>query len=124
MSLKSFTIAIGLLITFACSSDDNPSSVNGTYIGTFQRGDAISNVELTLENLNFSGQSEVAKYPAICNGTFTFSANSIDFENLCAWTADFDWSLILSERWNYSMSGNTLTLTNSIGDTYILNRQD
>lgn len=39
------------------------------------------------------------------------------------WTAEFDWSLILSDTWDFSSKNDVLTLTNSIGDKYTLENQ-
>lgn len=111
-----------LTLTFSCITDyANPSdSVEGIYTGVFERDDATSNVQLNLDNGTFSGTSSVNKFPAICNGAYTVTANSIEFNNSCAWTADFDWTLILSDNWSYTLSNNMLVLTNSINDRYTL----
>ncbi len=71
----------------------------------------------------FSGESETVKFPEICNGNYTVSDDSIQFQNECVWTADFDWTIILKEEWNYNLNGNTLILTKSNGDKYTLTKQ-
>ena len=118
-------ILIGVLITaFACNNDDDiQSSIDGEYIGIFERNGNTSNVELNFNRGTFSGESEIIKFPAICNGNYSFFDNSIEFENLCAWTAEFDWSLIISGSWDYSFADNTLTMTKLNGDKYILTKQ-
>ena len=55
-------------------------------------------------------------YPSICNGTFKVSGNSIEFINECMWTADFDWSYILKEKYEFSLIGNRLEMTKTSGD--------
>ena len=124
MKVKIIILLIGLITTIGCSNDDNVQpNIEGQYVGTFQRNGNTSNVELSLDNGGFSGESEIVKFPAICNGIYSISNSTIAFENQCPWTAEFDWSLILSRTWNYSFTNNTLTLTNSTGDIYILTKQ-
>ena len=120
------SLLIGIiLITLACNNDDEnfQSKVNGEYIGVFERNGNVSNVELIFNEGNYSGESDTVKFPAICNGNYSVSSNSILFQNECVWTAEFDWSLILSDQWNYDLKGNILILTKSNGDKYTLTRQ-
>jgi hypothetical protein len=75
--------------------------LNGRYAGTFSRTAADTvNVSILFTGSDFSGTGDRLKYPAICNGTFLISKNgteqTIHFSNACAWTADFDWTLILN----------------------------
>ena len=121
-------IVIYIIISFSifsCNKDKehNETEIHGTYKGVFERDGVISNVELTFRNGSWTGESERSKYPALCNGTYTVSRSVISFENDCAWTAEFDWSLIVSDEWNYSTNGNLLVLTKSNGDKYELSRQ-
>ncbi|MEP4780703.1 MAG: hypothetical protein ABJZ18_07005, partial [Algibacter sp.] len=89
----------------------------------FVRGGNNSNVELTFNNGNWTGESEIVKFPALCNGTYSNSGNVITFENACPWTAEFDWTLILGGEWDYSLNGNSLILTKTNGDKYTLTKQ-
>lgn len=119
-------ILFGLIfVILSCNNDDENSQteINGEYVGIFERGENNSNVELTFNNGNWSGESEVTKFPALCNGTYSNSGEEITFENACPWTAEFDWTLILGGEWNYSLNGNTLILTNTSGDKYTLTKQ-
>jgi hypothetical protein len=50
----------------------------------------------------------LAKYPALCHGTYSIKGDTIDFVNECAWTAEFDWSLILAGDYVIKESGKTL----------------
>ena len=119
------TILTGLLIiAFACNNDDDPHiNINGTYTGTFERSGVLSNVELDFAENAFTGSSEVNKYPAICNGNYSKTSNEITFSNLCIWTAEFDWTLILDGNWTFDLNGDNLTLIKSNGDKYILTKQ-
>jgi hypothetical protein len=119
-------ILIGLIfVILSCNNDDeNPQTeINGEYVGIFERGGNNSNVELTFNNGNWTGESEIVKFPALCNGTYSNSGNVITFENACPWTAEFDWTLILGGEWNYSLNGNSLILTKTNGDKYTLTKQ-
>ena len=103
--------------------DEVRHRIEGEYTGTFLRNGNSSNVELTLKDQEFSGVSETVKFPAICKGEYRISGNTITFVNECPWTAEFDWTLILSDTWNYNFVNNTLTLQNAIGDKYILTKK-
>tara|TARA_R110002012_G_C11634209_1_gene610055 strand:- start:1157 stop:1531 length:375 start_codon:yes stop_codon:yes gene_type:complete len=123
MKINILVLLIGILTIFGCDNDDVQRDIDGQYIGIFQRGENSSNVELTLNNSNFTGESEIVKFPAICNGKYSISDRTIKFENQCPWTAEFDWSLILSDTWDFSFTNDTLRLTNSIGDVYTLTKR-
>ena len=102
--------------TVSCNkSDSNMAIPNGTYVGTFQRltnnAGLISNVTLTFSGGNWTGQSQYAKYPALCNGSYATNGTAVTFKNLCVWTAEFDWSLILSSDYQYKLSGSSLQIT-------------
>jgi hypothetical protein len=117
---------LGLFVLFGtivcCEKNTFQNNMDGHYTGTFNRGGISSYVELTLGDHSFSGESDTVKFPAICNGLYSISDKKITFENQCVWTAEFDWSLILSDSWNFNFVDNELTLTNSIGDVYRLKR--
>ncbi len=126
MIKQNFLILVGLLfIILSCNTDDENSQpeINGEYVGVFERDGNNSNVELTFNNGNWTGESEIVKFPALCNGTYSSSGNVITFENACFWTAEFDWTLILSGEWNYRLNGNSLILTKTNGDKYTLTKQ-
>lgn len=119
-------ILIGLIfVILSCNNDDEKpqTEINGEYVGIFERGGNNSNVELTFNNGNWTGESEIVKFPALCNGTYSKSGNVISFENSCPWTAEFDWTLILGGEWNFSLNGNSLILTKTNGDKYTLTKQ-
>lgn len=121
-----------LLALGACNKSNSIATIpNGTYSGTFQRlnsnGGQISNVTITFNNGTWTGQSQFPKYPALCNGTYTVKNGMVDFANSCAWTAEFDWSLILSNKYQYNYSNNILMMKREnnglFKDIYILNIQ-
>ena len=123
MKTNILILLIGVFTIFGCDNDDIKNDIDGQYIGTFQRGENSSNVKLTLIGTNFFGESEIVKFPAICNGTFSISNGTIKFKNQCPWTAEFDWSLILIDTWDFSLVKDTLRLTNSIEDVYTLTKR-
>jgi hypothetical protein len=126
-----------LAITFISCEDknvvENETIPYGTYTGKFSRSNIFgkypqSNVVLTFSSSGFSGESDVVKYPGICNGTYTISGNEIDFSNGCFWTAEFDWSYILNGKFEFIVEGNQLEMVkililNGNTDRYTLTRQ-
>tara|TARA_B110000116_G_scaffold266126_1_gene276374 strand:- start:855 stop:1241 length:387 start_codon:yes stop_codon:yes gene_type:complete len=119
-------IVLGLVLMMRCNKNDvenAQSEISGAYIGIFERNGNTSNIELNFMNGIYSGESEIEKFPAICNGNYSISNNTIEFENVCLWTADFDWTLILGENWNYTKENNILIMTKSNGDKYTLTKQ-
>lgn len=126
MKTKLYLLLTLQIITVSCNKSEEvliSPNTNGNYIGIFERNGISSNVQLNLVNGSFNGQSTIQKYPALCNGTYLISGNSITFDDNCPWTADFDWTLILDGDWNYNMNDNILILINSSGDKYTLTRQ-
>ncbi|GHB51053.1 hypothetical protein [Mongoliitalea lutea] len=124
---------VGLVMTaWSCNPTENvdPTSMQGQFAGTFERtvngqSEGVANVGLILEGNSFSGSGGPNRYPVICNGTFTVSGGNITFENACFFTADFDWSLILSGSFRLSRVGGEYILQRSndnLVDTYRLRR--
>jgi len=121
------------ICTVSCKkSQTNFLIPNGTYAGTFQRqtssGGQISNVTITFSGNSWTGQSEFAKYPALCHGTYNAKgADSINFENACPWTAEFDWTLILANDYKINIVGKKIELSKDYNgifkDIYQLTRQ-
>ena len=104
----------------------------GNYVGVFLRSDPVAkyqpaNVSVAIQGDRFEGSSSIRNYPAICEGTLRTDGASVDFKNDCLFTADFDWTLILSGTYRVSQERNTITLVKSYGggryDTYTLTRQ-
>ena len=128
------------ILMVSCESDkkDNLRIQDGTYTGTFQRqiafggGGDIVNVSLTFSSDTWTGQSERNKYPALCHGKYELIDQKIVFTNECAWTAEFDWSLILGGEYDFNIDGKLLTIirdycepsTDTYIDKYILTKQE
>ncbi len=121
-----FIILIGLLITtFACDYDDyQEPNIDGQYIGTFERNEMISNVELNFDNGDFSGKSDRTNFPAIYFGGFSVQKYILNFDNKQPIiTTEFEPNLVLNGNWNYVFEMNRLIMINSIGDTYDLTKK-
>ena len=132
MKAKSI-IFLGLLLILSCDKGDIKlvGSLEGTYKGIFFRSSPevkyqTSNVILVFDAHKFEGSGNITKYPAICHGTYTLIGQEIEFTNLCPWTAEFDWSLILSGKFKIEINGDELVMTRSFGnivDTYKIQKQ-
>ena len=129
-------LSVLFLVTFCFSSCKKSNSnfliPDGTYVGTFQRNTLtagqISNVTITFSANNWTGQSQYVKYPALCHGTYTAKgSDSISFENACPWTAEFDWTLILSQDYKITIAGKDMEISKGYNgafkDIYKLTRQ-
>ena len=100
-------------------NNEHPYPLSGSYAGTFHRtGDtsAPSHIQITFDEDSFSGTSDRNFYPAICNGTYRVFGDSIAIQNLCAFPAFFDWTLIFSGNYAYSMKGDSIYFTRNFGD--------
>lgn len=125
-SLNLWVFVMSLLVVLGCNDDETsavPPVLEGNYEGTFERDDMRSDVTLTLENGEFSGSSNKDRFPAICNGTYTQEDSQATFSDVCVWTADFDWTLILSGEWDVQANADALIMLNENGDKYTLVRK-
>jgi hypothetical protein len=107
------TIWIVTILSTSCEEFHNDKIPDGIYTGTFQRqvafgGGNIANVVLTFSANTWTGGSDMPKYPALCHGTYTIDKGKIIFTNDCAWTAEFDGTLILGGEYSFSLNGNQL----------------
>lgn len=104
--------------------DPAPATLtDGTYIGTFQRQTLASStpsaVSLTLANGNWTGNSSMEHYPALCSGTYSANGSQVQFEDTCTWTSNFDWTLILDGTYEITQYDDTLVLTRQQGNTTV-----
>ncbi|MBS4070777.1 MAG: hypothetical protein KGZ90_05585 [Algoriphagus sp.] len=113
----SFIIA---LLFSSCNEEDGQLEnrfEEGTYRGTFIRNwpsgqSNTATITMTFEDNKWSGSSNIPKFPALCRGTYSITGNKITFQNECPWTAEFDWSLILSGEFTLEKSGKELEFSN------------
>jgi hypothetical protein len=122
--LVAIMTAAAITLTACDKSDSTSFSLNGRYMGTFSRsGMDTVGVSILFDENNFDGSSERVNYPAICHGSFDLNDNLIRFNDSCAWTANFDWSLILSGQYNISYNDGNVRIWKTNGavtDEYLL----
>ncbi|WP_413666959.1 hypothetical protein ACEN9X_20810 [Mucilaginibacter sp. Mucisp86] len=130
--LLAFILLLAAAISSCKKTDNNQAlKLNGTYAGTFQRKASgtgmVSNVSFSFTDDTWNGQSSVVKYPALNHGSFIINGSKINFKNESAWTAEFDWSLILNGGYDIKISGNAVTISktysNGTADVYTLTKQ-
>lgn len=75
MKAKFLFLSLIILSIFGCNKEDEniQTSIDGNYIGIFERNGNTSNVEVTFNNGTWTGESETVKFPALCNGTYSNS---------------------------------------------------
>jgi hypothetical protein len=113
MMFMRFILSIVLVLSIiGCEKDKDQSSLpDGVYQGTFQRtGGPAEAVTLNITGNGFSGQSTVNRYPVIGKGTYAVSGGEIIFQDTLFYTADFDWTLILSDEYKISQAGDSITI--------------
>jgi len=126
MRIFQLILIISTFLLISCNDESvDLIDIEGTYEGTFIRTSpnakyTPSQVTLTFSNGQFQGESDVTKYPAICSGTYEVKGNKVEFENACVWTAEFDWSLILSGEFTAELTSDELTLQRKNGSTWDL----
>lgn len=138
--MRAFAIAILLLAAVGCDKDKegdirDPAPINdaGIYKGTFQRTGQLNGgpkVPVTLEfghdtfkNLGTLG----GRYPTIGRGSFKITNGEVNFQDSTFYTADFDWSLILSGKYKMGYEGDSIVISRDYNghyqDTYKLKMQ-
>lgn len=108
-------LTIGII---SCDPKDDLPDLNGSYAGSYSRGDSVTSITLSIDDYRFEGGSEAARFPAICRGAVGWDEYTIQFDDECVWTADFDWTLILSGTYTYAYSKDKLTFWRGTGDFY------
>lgn len=134
MKISVFIKLILLLILFSCAKNDEvqlEELLNGYYSGTFKRTNTAtgwtctSPVTLSFTDTTFTGTSDQPNCPAICNGKIEKNGLELNFINECCWPAHFDWSLILSNTWQFNFKDDQLRLwkeNGNIKDEYFLDK--
>lgn len=124
------SMLISATLLMGCEKKD-VSQLDGTYISTFTV--AYNDTALTgpttveLKNGQFTCSGNSNKIPAGGSGTFSVDNNTIRFKDANIWTANFDWNLILSGSYEYTINGKKLTIAaekNGVGNyQYVLEKQ-
>ncbi len=96
--------------------------VDGVYSGTFTlitpTGSLSGGTSIEINGNRFVATGKANRIPAGGSGSFSLSDDmqTINFVDENFWTADFDWSLILSGEFVYSFDGENLEFSRHIGD--------
>jgi len=137
--MRTLLSIFSFLLLLSCEEEKFQETLipEGTYHGTFQRqivwtDSHIANISLTFTANQWSGTSDFPKYPALCRGTYSTNGDTILFENACVWTAEFDWTLILSGKYILTKTGKTIEFsrdyrsatTDTYVDQYLLTKQE
>ena len=117
------TLTIFSLAMFLCSCEKDDLNIKeGTYKGTFtvtyDSGTQTGKTTLELKNGKFSCSGDSNRIPAGGSGTYSFDNGKINFNDENFWTADFDWNLILSGKYDYTFDGKKLRISadkNNVG---------
>lgn len=88
--------------------------LEGTYKGTFKvtysTGTETGETTLEIKDGKFVCTGNTNRIPAGGSGNYSLNNGKITFNDQNAWTADFDWNLILNGLNEYSFDGNTLKI--------------
>lgn len=107
------TICIITLCLFSCDKD-HAQLAEGSYQGTFtviyNSGTQSGETTLELKNGRFSCSANSNRIPAGGSGSYTIDKNTITFSDENPHTAEFDWGLVLSGKYNYTFDGSDLKL--------------
>lgn len=108
------TIFFTVTLLLGCDKDDL-DIIDGTYKGTFtviySSGIQTGQTTLDLKDGKFSCSGNSDRIPAGGSGTFSSGNNKITFNDENAWTADFDWNLILRGEYDYTFDGKKLKIS-------------
>lgn len=119
-----------LLVKSASSKEDLAlkDELYGRYLGTFSRdGKNTSQVSILFNrDGTYEGSSNIKNFPAICSGTFRVDGSILTVNDMCAWTADFDWTLIFDGTYTIEDRGENnvrIWRTNgTVTDEYLIGR--
>jgi hypothetical protein len=129
--MKSLLYFFAFVMLVSCADNENAPALAGEYTGTFYRTrDNVkvleSAITLKFDNGEFSGGGADHQAPAVCHGKYSQDGNAINFNNECFFTANFDWTLILSEKFVITETSETILLSKEIdsqnGDYYVLSK--
>ena len=125
-------ITLFLLLALLTVQCNNRQPIeDGTYVGTFtvryDNSTQSGAVSLRLNNGSYTCSANTNRIPAGGFGTFSVQGNELVFVDSGAYTADFDWNLILDDPYQYTFNGRRLTLSadkNGVGNyRYELEKQ-
>jgi len=117
MKVITTTILFFTLVLSSCSKEKiELKHLDGDYAGDFtvyykdQDKTMTSKATLKLKDGHFSCSGNPNRIPAGGSGTYHIEGEQIVFQDTNAWTAEFDWALILTGTFNFHKKGDNLTL--------------
>jgi len=136
--MNKLILLIPILLLTSLTCEREPDMIpSGTYTGTFQRQDTfgdgeISNVTITFSKYSWTGESDVHNYPAIGYGSYSLKKDKVTFDNKSQFTADFDFSLILSGDFFISINNDQVRISRDYSgapndtwtDIYLLKKEN
>jgi hypothetical protein len=111
----------GVLAAFIISCENEESGIeDGSYVGSYTRGDSVSYITLNFANFRYEGSSSIPVFPGICRGTVAWDVDYIYFGDECEgkWIKVEDYTLILDGRYTYTWEKGKLTFWRGTGDFY------
>ena len=120
--MRTTPVILMLTLFFVSCTKEHSAPATGIYKGSFRRemsggiNKGAVAVTITLKDGRFSGTSEDPHYPAIGFGRYTLDNETIQFVNESVFTADFDWTLILNDRFNRTTAGDSIVWIRNEGD--------
>lgn len=118
--IKKLLIAAIVFVSAGCSDKLAVNTLNGTYTGQFyylEPGKPLAEkvsapASVSFSGANFSSQGNSNRVPAGGSGKFDILKDKqVNFNDENMWTANFDWGLILTGKYNYEHKGDSLILT-------------
>lgn len=113
-TLLASTLAIAAAISFSSCKKTASRLPDGVYSGTLTIDHSypvFRDVELNLSGDRYRCTSRGAMFHGGGEGTYSVKDGHMIFSDENAWTADFEWEMILDGVYDYTLSGNKLTIT-------------
>ena len=119
--MRSLVYFFVFMFLASCTDNENTPTLAGEYSATFYRTrDNIkvlqAPVTLSFKGGAFSGGGSDPQAPAVCHGKYSQTDDEINFFNECFFTANFDWTLILSGKFTINKKDDGLLLSKEISD--------
>ena len=121
MRATGLILFFSILLFFAsCSDKLNLNLLNGNYTGHYYHaGPGETNIiksqntiSVSISGKEYTSTGQASRMPAGGAGEFNLiDRTEANFSDKHAWTADFDWNLILNGRFIYELKNDSLILT-------------
>ena len=134
--LLALVVLVTSLFCLSCSKEILQSTnIDGSYQGVFEwtnTNPAVDfvplkgSVTVTFDGLNYSSTGNSNYVPASSGGKYFIKKDVMTFTDTMMHTANFDWNMLLNGSYAYSITGDNLILTRTVGYnkyTYRLKKQ-